>query len=55
MVDQLPALPLTVNVYWDEYTTTNWTGWPDASNPYDAGAPYLAPDSENVILHLKAA
>lgn len=52
---QLPAIPLTVNVYWMEYTTTNWTGWPDASNPYDAGAPYLSPDSENVILHLKAA
>lgn len=55
MVDQLPAIPLTVNVYWMEYTTTNWTNWPDASNPYDAGAPYLAPDSEYVILHLKAA
>src|SRR5260221_6981624 len=23
MVSQLPVLPLTVNVYWDEYTTTN--------------------------------
>ncbi len=55
MATQLPAIPLTVNVYWDEYTTTNWTAWPDASNPYDAGAPYLAPDSEYVILHLKAA
>jgi peptide/nickel transport system substrate-binding protein len=55
MVNQLPAIPLTVNVYWDEYTTTNWAGWPTADNPYDAGAPYLAPDSEYVILHLKAA
>lgn len=55
MVSQLPALPLTVNVYWDEYTTKNWTGWPDASNPYDSGAPYTAPDVENVILHLTPA
>lgn len=55
MVSQLPVLPLTVNVYWDEYTTSNWTGWPDANNPYDVGAPYQAPDNENVILHLKAA
>ncbi len=55
MATQLPAIPLTVNVYWDEYTTTSWVGWPDASNPYDAGAPYLAPDSEYVILHLKPA
>lgn len=55
MVNQLPAIPLTVNVYWDEYTTTNWQGWPDASNPYDAGPPYQMPDAANVILHLKPA
>ena len=55
MVSQLPVLPLTVNVYWDEYTTKNWTGWPDASNPYDSGAPYNMPDAENVILHLTPA
>jgi peptide/nickel transport system substrate-binding protein len=55
MVSQLPVLPLTVNVYWDEYTTTNWMGWPDASNSYDSGAPYNMPDAENVILHLKPA
>ena len=55
MVNQLPVIPLTVNVYWDEYTTKNWTGWPDASNPYDSGAPYNMPDAENVILHLTPA
>ena len=55
MVSQLPVLPLTVNVYWDEYTTKTWTGWPDASNPYDSGAPYNMPDAENVILHLTPA
>jgi peptide/nickel transport system substrate-binding protein len=55
MVSQLPVLPLTVNVYWDEYTTKNWTGWPDATNPYDSGAPYTMPDEENVILHLMPA
>ena len=55
MVSQLPVLPLTVNVYWDEYTTKNWAGWPDASHPYDSGAPYNMPDAENVILHLTAA
>ncbi len=55
MVTQLPVLPLTVNVYWDEYTTKNWTGWPNASNPYDSGAPYNMPDAENVILHLTPA
>lgn len=55
MVSQLPVLPLTVNVYWDEYTTRNWTGWPDANNPYDSGAPYNMPDAANVILHLTPA
>lgn len=55
MVDQLPAIPIAVNVYWNEYTTTNWAGWPDASNPYDSGAPYNSPDFENVILHLQPA
>jgi peptide/nickel transport system substrate-binding protein len=51
----LPAIPLTVNVTWDEYTTTNWVGWPDANSPYDYGSPYSMPDAENVILHLKPA
>lgn len=55
MVNQLPAIPLTVNVFWDEYTTTNWGGWPNANNPYGVGAPYQMPDAENVILHLTPA
>ncbi|HLZ80888.1 MAG TPA: ABC transporter substrate-binding protein, partial [Ktedonobacteraceae bacterium] len=55
MVNQLPVIPLTVNVYWDEYTTKHWTGWPDANNPYDSGAPYNMPDAANVILHLTPA
>ena len=55
MVSQLPAIPLTVNVNWDEFTTKNWTGWPDASNPYDYGAPFQMPDAENVVLHLTPA
>jgi peptide/nickel transport system substrate-binding protein len=55
MVSQLPVLPLTVNVYWDEYTTKSWKGWPDANNAYDSGAPYNMPDAANVILHLTPA
>lgn len=53
IVSQLPVIPLTVNVYWDEYTTTHFTGWPTAAEPYDSGAPYTMPDAANVILHLK--
>lgn len=55
MVSQVPAIPLTVNVTWDEYTTTNWVGWPDTNSPYDYGSPYSMPDAENVVLHLKPA
>jgi peptide/nickel transport system substrate-binding protein len=55
MVNQLPALPLTVNVNWDEFTTKNWVGWPDSNNPYDYGAPFQMPDAANVILHLSPA
>ena len=55
VVSQLPVIPLTVNVYWDEYTTTHFTGWPSASNAYDSGAPYTFPDEENVILNLTPA
>lgn len=53
IVSQLPVIPLTVNVYWDEYTTTHFTGWPSAADPYGSGAPYNMPDAANVILHLK--
>ncbi len=55
MVTQLPTLPLTANVNWDEYTTTNWTGWPDASSPYVYGAPFDAPELEQIILKLTPA
>ena len=55
MVEQLPVIPLTVNVYWNEYRTANWVGWPDDNNQYAPGAPYLVPDSEQVILHLHPA
>jgi peptide/nickel transport system substrate-binding protein len=55
MVNQLPAIPLTVNVDWDEFTTKNWVGWPDSSNSYDVGPPYQLPDAAQVILHLKPA
>jgi len=53
MVSQLPVIPLTVNPYWDEYTTTHFTGWPNASSPYDTGSPFIFPDEEHVILNLK--
>src|SRR5581483_1171693 len=53
VANQLPSVPITVNVSWDEYTSTHFTGWPDDTNPYDVGAPYNAPNNEMVVLHLK--
>lgn len=52
MANQLPTIPLYYNVEWDEYTTTNFTGWPDKSNPYDYGSPFNGEDSAYVLLHL---
>jgi peptide/nickel transport system substrate-binding protein len=53
IANQLPVIPLTINVWWAEYTTNNIKGWPSATNPYDIAAPYQAPDLENVVLHLQ--
>lgn len=55
MVDQIPAVPLFYGVYFYEYSTAHFTGWPDKSNPYAVPAPWAAPDYESIILHLKPA
>jgi peptide/nickel transport system substrate-binding protein len=53
MVTQLPVIVLYENFAAYEYRTTNFTGWPTASNYYDAGAPYQHPEDGRVVLHLK--
>lgn len=55
MVNQLPTIPLIVGSDWNEYTTTRWTGWSSASNPYALPAPFDAPDVEITVLHLTPA
>ena len=52
VVNQLPSIPLLQGANWDEYRTANFTGWPDAQNPYALGAPYQYPDILLVITHL---
>jgi peptide/nickel transport system substrate-binding protein len=52
MVEQLPSIPLTNEPYWNEYTTTHFIGWPDASNPYAVPSNLNAPDCEIVLLNL---
>jgi peptide/nickel transport system substrate-binding protein len=52
---QLPNIPLVNAAAWDEYSTKNFTGFPDHNNPYAVGAAYTFPDNEIVITHLTPA
>jgi peptide/nickel transport system substrate-binding protein len=53
MVEQLPSIPLTNEPYWYEYSTAHYTGWPDPQHPYAVPSPFIAPDSEIVLLNIK--
>jgi peptide/nickel transport system substrate-binding protein len=55
MVQQLPSIPLTAEPYWYEYSTLNFTGWPDAQHPYAAPGTAEYPDIEIVLLNLQPA
>jgi peptide/nickel transport system substrate-binding protein len=55
MVEKVPYIPILGGARWCEYTTTRFTGWPSEQNPYSSCTPYLFPDNEFVLLHLKAA
>jgi len=55
MVQQLPSIPLVFGPTWNEYSTRNFTGWPDTTNPYASPGPFDFPDAEVVILNLKPA
>ena len=52
-VENQPFIPLWTGADYDEYSTKNFTGWPDQNNPYSSGSPNTAPDYEIVILHLQ--
>jgi peptide/nickel transport system substrate-binding protein len=51
MVNQIPVIPLFDNVYFAEWNTSQFTGWPTQRNPYDMPAP-AGSFAEVVILHL---
>jgi peptide/nickel transport system substrate-binding protein len=55
MVDDVPVIPLLDDADWSEYRTSDWVGWPTASDPYALPAPYSAPDTLLVITHLRSA
>ncbi len=52
VASNLPIIPTVYGVVFDEFNTSNFTGWPSASNPYESGSPNT-PTNEVVILHLK--
>ncbi len=55
MVEQLPSIPLVYGATWYEYSSRNFTGWPDANNAYASPAPFDFPDAEVVALNLTPA
>ncbi len=52
VAENLPIIPTVYGAAFDEYNTSNFTGWPSASNPYEIGQPG-SPQNEVVVLHLK--
>jgi peptide/nickel transport system substrate-binding protein len=53
-VEQVPMIPVGSDNVGMSYSTKNWTGWPDDTNPYGAGQPTQA-NALDIVLHLKPA
>lgn len=51
MVTELPVIPMVYIPAFGEDTTTHFTGWPTAANPYEPLQPVF-PQAEVVVLHL---
>ncbi len=49
----LPVIPTVYGAAFDEYNSSNYTGWPSAKNQYEIGQPG-SPQNEIVVLHLHA-
>jgi peptide/nickel transport system substrate-binding protein len=49
---QLPVIPTVYGAAFDEYNTSQFTGWPTPTNAYESGSPNT-PTNEVVVLHLK--
>lgn len=52
MLKEVPFIPVTQDVDWDQYNTAIASGWPTPKNPYAQPSPYAIPDWEVVLLHL---
>jgi peptide/nickel transport system substrate-binding protein len=53
-VEQVPVIPVGADNIGMAYSTKNWKGWPDDTNPYGAGQPTQT-NSLDVVLHLTPA
>jgi peptide/nickel transport system substrate-binding protein len=53
-VEQMPMIPVGADNVGAAYSTKNWVGWPDDSNPYGAAQP-TQPNAADVVQHLKPA
>jgi peptide/nickel transport system substrate-binding protein len=54
MVQQMPVLVTSAANAGGEYSTKNWVGWPDESNPYGPAQPTQI-NALDIVLHLKPA
>lgn len=52
MVEKMPNIPLYPAPNWFHYNTINWTGFPNAENPYALGAPFQTPDRLLIVQKL---
>jgi peptide/nickel transport system substrate-binding protein len=60
MMTQVPAIALFYGATWGEYSTSQFTGWPDSAHPYAPPAPYGSPPPDKstplmIITHLVKA
>ena len=53
MVEQIPVISLVYGVHYSEYSTSHFTGWVDANNPYASPSLNDNPDTAVVVLNLK--
>jgi peptide/nickel transport system substrate-binding protein len=53
MVNQVPSIPLFYGANWYEYSTKNYTGFPDEANPYVTPPPFSWPAPAVVLSKLK--
>jgi len=54
MYQQVPVLTLFYGATWGEYSTKQFTGWPDSGNSYAPPAPYGAPPLM-IVTHLRTS